>query len=896
MVATAQDSLKEKIDDINEISEASERIHEFKRLLKERDTTQWSEATGTLYYELGRSYYKAKKNEQALSYLLKAMQHQRQFSDKESLHKSMFLAGFVYEQQDKIEKAQQQFLEIVNNQGSDKYTCNTYRKLAIMAANNGDYYKALQYLNEGLANVELCKNLEFENQLTIAALSIYGQIYEDAAKKATNFDDLKRIRLYEKIIEKNIQTVEISAEKLAAAYANIAVVYDSFLKLDEALSYGKKAQKIYKEIGDKPNELQVVLNIGILYSKKENHQRANQQYQRVIDESEDIGQIATAYESKGYYLPTKKIEEKLWYIEKAIGISVGQKAAFQLPTSAQLQESEYKRDLFIYLIDLADLYVKAYEQNLDTTYLYKAKQIVILVDKLVSRIRYVMDTEASKLFWIENGVDVYMQAVKICYLLKDVETAFYFMEKNKALLLQENIKVLQTKFASDVPSDQLEREHQLKYEVLNMQEQFQQHLDDATWKAKYTLKNQEYKSFMDSLKQAFPKYAKTKETVTIVPVAEVLKAYKDKNTAFVEYILHETDGYGIYYDEKEPIFFQISDVVKFQEQLEKWRSFLQKRTMDSYQVQTFQTLGNELFQQLFPFENAAERLQDKQLTIVPDHTVQYIPFEALSMRKTGKISKNYLVNTVEIAYLQSFSLFEQIQKKKNNPTYKLLAIAPETFNDSALPTLTGTANMLEFLARYDAVQLLTKEEASKENFIQHRNDFDIIHLNTHAGLDSISKIPWLSFHDEKVSMYELFGLENQAALVILDACKTNDGKRLSGEGIINLSRGFFYNGTQSVLASQWNVNEQAGNEILKTFYIELENGHTRSKALQLAKKTYLQQHKNTQNLPYYWAAFTLTGQTDMITLQKDLNYMYVYFGLGILLLLGLLVGYRKKLF
>ena len=32
-----------------------------------------------------------------------------------------------------------------------------------------------------------------------------------------------------------------------------------------------------------------------------------------------------------------------------------------------------------------------------------------------------------------------MLAVKVCFLLDDVEKAFYFMEKNKALLLLENI-------------------------------------------------------------------------------------------------------------------------------------------------------------------------------------------------------------------------------------------------------------------------------------------------------------------------------------------------------------------------------------------------------------------------------------------------------------------------
>ena len=226
----------------------------------------------------------------------------------------------------------------------------------------------------------------------------------------------------------------------------------------------------------------------------------------------------------------------------------------------------------------------------------------------------------------------------------------------------------------------------------------------------------------------------------------------------------------------------------------------------------------------------------------------------------------------------------------------MLAITPIEFKNKELPLLSEATEVFTSFVKDTTSVVLQKDQATKANFLKHRKDFEIIHLNTHAGLDSISTTPWIAFYDSNLTLTELFGLENQAELVVLDACKTNDGVNLSGEGIINLSRGFFYNGTQSVLASQWNVNEKTGNEILQTFYSKLENGYSKSKALQLAKKKYLQTHDDAKQVaPYYWAAFTLTGSTKVVIAQSWFNITTITIG-SIMFVLVLFLWKRKKIF
>lgn len=897
-IVSAQNKLSVSIDSILTIAKVPDRIQAFETEIKQTDTIQKTDEIGTLFHEVGHSYFKAKNYEKALFYISKAIQVKRRLTDTTSLNKSLFLKAFIYELQEKRAQSYQLLLDIISTNQSDLHTCYAYKTLAEIEAEKGDFYKAFGFLNEALSKETFRTNNAFKSQLSNTIIWVYSTMYESGTNKQKKRDDLAIVQIHQKVIEENIEIIAKTPFNLASTYNNLGIVYDVFEEFENSLEFYKKAQSIYKDLEDSTYELlDVILNIGVIYSRQKRHTLANQQYQRVINESDDIDQIANAYDNMGFYLPNTSAKDKIPYFQKAIYTILEKEInqEFQLPTLTEIKESDYEQDTLIYLIDLAVYYVEAYHEESDKIYLIKAKKTVALIDQLVSLIRYKTDTEASKLFWIEKGVNTYVLAVEICYLLNDTSSAFYFMEKNKALLLQENIKILQTKLALDIPKALLEREYQLHYDVLRLEEQFQQHIENDEFKKSYSLKNKEYQTFMDSMQQVYPKYIKTKQKVDITSLKTVMEEFKTKETAFVEYILHQTDGYGIYYDSGEPIFFKISEVATFQKQLAILKEFMTKRMMKPSEIANFQELGFTIFQQLFPFNNASERLKGKKITIIPDEALQYIPFEILPTQQNGKCSEVYLVNTVETSYLQSFSLFHQIQQKQNSPTQKLLAIAPYEFEDTSLPTLTGTENVLEFLSNYDSAVLLTKKDASKANFLKFRNNFEIIHLSTHAGLDTKTQTPWIAFNEEKMSLHELLGLENQADLVILDACKTNDGIHLSGEGRVNLSRGFFYNGTQSVLASQWNVNEQAGNEILQEFYTEIQQGTTKSKALQMAKKEYLQKHQFSQNEPYYWAAFTLTGSTNSLELQPVQNYTYKVIGIIVLAFLGLFFYYRKNI-
>lgn len=109
-------------------------------------------------------------------------------------------------------------------------------------------------------------------------------------------------------------------------------------------------------------------------------------------------------------------------------------------------------------------------------------------------------------------------------------------------------------------------------------------------------------------------------------------------------------------------------------------------------------------------------------------------------------------------------------------------------------------------------------------------------------------------------MSEIRRLKLNADLVTLSACSTGLGELLAGEGIIGLTRAFFYAGASSLVVSLWNVNDAAIAELMKAFYQNLNRGRSKDEVLRQAKlKLPTGQHRIWRR-PYFWAPFVLVGE------------------------------------
>ncbi len=95
-------------------------------------------------------------------------------------------------------------------------------------------------------------------------------------------------------------------------------------------------------------------------------------------------------------------------------------------------------------------------------------------------------------------------------------------------------------------------------------------------------------------------------------------------------------------------------------------------------------------------------------------------------------------------------------------------------------------------------------------------------------------------------------------LVILSACDSGTGEVKIGEGVMSLRRAFRIAGAQTVLASHWNVSDKATSQLMTEFMRRWRAGEPRGKAWREAQLSLLRSKEFAS--PYFWAAFTLTGQ------------------------------------
>ena len=95
-------------------------------------------------------------------------------------------------------------------------------------------------------------------------------------------------------------------------------------------------------------------------------------------------------------------------------------------------------------------------------------------------------------------------------------------------------------------------------------------------------------------------------------------------------------------------------------------------------------------------------------------------------------------------------------------------------------------------------------------------------------------------------------------LVVLSACDTGTGEVKIGEGVMSLRRAFRIAGAQTVLASHWKVSDKATTRLMTEFMRRWQAGQPRAQAWREAQLSLLRGNEWTS--PYFWAAFTLTGQ------------------------------------
>ena len=298
----------------------------------------------------------------------------------------------------------------------------------------------------------------------------------------------------------------------------------------------------------------------------------------------------------------------------------------------------------------------------------------------------------------------------------------------------------------------------------------------------------------------------------------------------------------------------------------------------------------------------------KRVLIVPDGSLQYVPFAALPIPQSGP-GEQLLVSRYEVDVLPSASVLGTLRKtaSKRAPTATAVIIADPVFeaDDPRVLTNRGTsggrqerpAALTRAILDIQGSQYIPRLQASRDeanaiaNVLHSRDSqavhvaldfsasrdfvlrdgltrFRLVHFATHGIVDP--RRPEMSGlilslidrngrkQDGYLRLGDIYNLKLSADLVVLSSCESALGKDLEAEGIIGLPRGFLYAGAKSVIASLWKVNDEATAKLMAGLYARIKRGESPSSALRGAQLEMA--HDEQWSKPYYWAAFALQGE------------------------------------
>jgi CHAT domain-containing protein len=179
----------------------------------------------------------------------------------------------------------------------------------------------------------------------------------------------------------------------------------------------------------------------------------------------------------------------------------------------------------------------------------------------------------------------------------------------------------------------------------------------------------------------------------------------------------------------------------------------------------------------------------------------------------------------------------------------------------------------------DVAQLLRTKpligsQATELAVLQQLPNARIIHLATHGTFNeqqpllggiALAQTGKDTQNDGLLTAEEIFQLNSEgkltlnAELLVLSACNTGRG-RITGDGVIGLSRSFIAAGIPSVIVSLWAVPDAPTAELMTEFYTNLyQKKLDKAQALRMAMLKMMEKHRDN---PRAWAAFTLIGEAE----------------------------------
>jgi CHAT domain-containing protein/Tfp pilus assembly protein PilF len=789
-----------------------------------------------------------------------------------SLFRPLIYCGNSFYQQDRLDSA-----EIFYNQAkaiAEKYPGvseveRLYNTLGVIAYSSGNYTKSIPYYERAISTLE--SRVTTENSLMVSYISNLASAY----RKLKKYD--QALKLYREALKYHDQT-----DKLLH---NIGSVYLAMGQNGQAIHYLKQVtyqdQKKLNDLGkaclqqrDYTGALHY-LRRALALNAQTNHGHRNSDHGITLKYWGDA------------LIAQKQIYQGLLYYQQAISnllIDYRSDNIYTNPTNFNTVFNSAE------LLDV--LSSKAAAHKLMYTQSHKVKDLDVALKtylsfyKLADHVERFYESDEARYLISNRKYVIHQQPIDICLQLyrltknkNYIEEAYRLDEENKASTLALYLEESQLKVKSGISRVLLRQEKDLKENITRLTLQASGQTDSlALLKLKKSVNNDVIKLISVQQKisrqTGFNRLNLQREGISIRAVQKSIP----EQSAILSYHLGERYILCFVITAKTFSFFTSTIPLGFQSSVKDTYMLVQSKTGNS--SKQLRATGRAFYSKLI--KQAEAFIKDKKdLMIIPDDELNYLPFELL-VNDAGEL----LLKRYTITYNYSCTIL-QVNNYGRVLNPGSLGMAPFDEKDTRgsppgeWPVLPASKQEIAAMGG----DLLYGQKATKQTFVNMAHRFGTIHLATHAyANDENPDKSFIVFYpaeknagiNYKLYQPEIYNLKlDKTRLVILSSCESGTGELIRGEGLMSLSRAFSYAGCDNILASMWKADDAATAYIAKKIHGYLKRDYTQARALQQAKLDYLDDDniRSAKKLPGFWTHMRLIGGFEK---RPDHHYLIIY--------------------
>ena len=599
----------------------------------------------------------------------------------------------------------------------------SFNELAINCRMLGDYDEAIQTAMKVQSFAWLLKDT-FNIGASLVTLGSCQVNLKNYQLAIDNYSTAKQV-----FEESNLRTPSVKTQtEVATCRSNLGTTYHLMGKNQASLTELTAAQKIYLDLFNTVKDSSLITNAAITTAEMANTEAETNKTAALKRYDEALSLFGTAqtpqavecWKKRGdVLLDMQKMSDALESYQNAIAVLLGKKR--DLLENPNINDAPVSLELLDAYAAKAAILSALRPDSLGLAVRFEALK---KCDTLIVRLMTTYDGDNSKYILAEKAAPIYEQAIALSTQLsksRSLETArFYadaalnFCERNRAIVLLDNLKDRRAKNFGNIPPTLLATERDLKSDIAFAQKE----LYDAPDSLKTSRQNalfeakQAFSVFQKGLEKQFPKYFDLKYQSFAPLSMSALQSRLEENTAAIEYFIADSDvkilaenpsnnahpitnnattnakntppsnaqsqtsnltifvisknGFQIFEKKLPPQY--LTDFQQFRRSLsdEKWLSDSATAAKTAFLNNGFSLYQTLLATPLAFLKEQKDGQNIKRLRIIPDGALGYLPFEMLLTNNTSSDwkSKNtpYLLRDYAVSYAYSARLLDDNER------------------------------------------------------------------------------------------------------------------------------------------------------------------------------------------------------------------------------------------